>query len=189
RFLPDKAIDILDEAGARVHINNIQVREDIVKLEAEVEDIKTEKKRVVKSQKYEEAAQLRDKEKKLLEQLEAARNRREEESKSKRFTVEEDNVAEVIAMMSGIPARRIAQKEGTKLMSMNGDLSGKVIGQDEAIKKLTKAIQRTRIGLKDPKKPIGSFIILGPTGVGITELAKMLANYLLDKDDSLIRID
>lgn len=189
RFLPDKAIDILDEAGARVHINNIHVPEEILTLESEVENIKIEKNRVVKSQKYEEAAQLRDKEKKLLEQLETAKNKWEEESKSKRFTVEEDNVAEVIAMMTGIPAKRIAQKEGLKLLSMNQDLAGKVIGQDEAIKKLTKAIQRTRVGLKDPKKPIGSFIFLGPTGVGKTELAKMLANYLFDKEDSLIRID
>lgn len=189
RFLPDKAIDILDEAGARVHINNIHVPEDILKLEAEVENIKAEKNRVVKSQKYEEAAQLRDKEKKLLEQLEAAKNRWEDESKSKRFTVEEDNVAEVIAMMTGIPAKRIAQNEGAKLLNMNVELGGKVIGQEEAIKKLTKAIQRTRVGLKDPKKPIGSFIFLGPTGVGKTELAKMLATYLFDKEDSLIRID
>jgi ATP-dependent Clp protease ATP-binding subunit ClpC len=189
RFLPDKAIDILDEAGARVHINNIHVPEDILKLEAEVENIKAEKNRVVKSQKYEEAAQLRDKEKKLLEQLEQAKNRWEDESKSKRFTVEEDNVAEVIAMMTGIPAKRIAQNEGAKLLNMNEELGGKVIGQDEAIKKLTKAIQRTRVGLKDPKKPIGSFIFLGPTGVGKTELAKMLATYLFDKEDSLIRID
>ncbi|WPR76068.1 ATP-dependent Clp protease ATP-binding subunit [Algoriphagus sp. NG3] len=189
RFLPDKAIDILDEAGARVHINNIHVPEEILKLEAEVEDIKTEKNRVVKSQKYEEAAQLRDKEKKLLEQLETAKNKWEEESKSKRYTVDEDHVAEVIAMMTGVPAKRIAQNEGVKLLGMNTELSGKVIGQDEAIKKLTKAIQRTRVGLKDPKKPIGSFIFLGPTGVGKTELAKMLATYLFDKDDSLIRID
>ncbi len=189
RFLPDKAIDILDEAGARVHINNIHVPEDILRLEAEVENIKAEKNRVVKSQKYEEAAQLRDKEKKLLEQLEAAKVRWEDESKSKRFTVEEDNVAEVIAMMTGIPAKRIAQNEGAKLLNMNVELGDKVIGQDEAIKKLTKAIQRTRVGLKDPKKPIGSFIFLGPTGVGKTELAKMLATYLFDKDDSLIRID
>jgi ATP-dependent Clp protease ATP-binding subunit ClpC len=189
RFLPDKAIDILDEAGARVHINNIHVPEDILRLEAEVENIKAEKNRVVKSQKYEEAAQLRDKEKKLLEQLEAAKNRWEDESKSKRFTVEEDNVAEVIAMMTGIPAKRIAQNEGAKLLNMNEELGGKVIGQEEAIKKLTKAIQRTRVGLKDPKKPIGSFIFLGPTGVGKTELAKMLATYLFDKEDSLIRID
>jgi len=189
RFLPDKAIDILDESGARVHINNIHVPEEILTLEAEVENIKIEKNRVVKSQKYEEAAQLRDKEKKLLEQLETAKNKWEEESKSKRFTVEEDNVAEVIAMMTGIPAKRIAQKEGAKLLNMNIDLAGKVIGQEEAINKLTKAIQRTRVGLKDPKKPIGSFIFLGPTGVGKTELAKMLANYLFDKEDSLIRID
>lgn len=189
RFLPDKAIDILDEAGARVHINNIHVPEEILKLEQEVEDIKVEKNRVVKSQKYEEAAQLRDKEKKLLEQLENAKTRWEEESKTKRYTVEEENVAEVIAMMTGIPAKRIAQNEGAKLLNMAEELSGKVIGQEQAIKKLTKAIQRTRVGLKDPKKPIGSFIFLGPTGVGKTELAKILATYLFDKDDSLIRID
>ena len=189
RFLPDKAIDILDEAGARVHINNIHVPEDILRLEAEVENIKAEKNRVVKSQKYEEAAQLRDKEKKLLEQLETAKIRWEDESKSKRFTVEEDNVAEVIAMMTGIPAKRVAQNEGSKLLNMGEELKGKVIGQEEAIKKLTKAIQRTRVGLKDPKKPIGSFIFLGPTGVGKTELAKTLATYLFDKEDALIRID
>ncbi|MBC6366918.1 ATP-dependent Clp protease ATP-binding subunit [Algoriphagus sp. AK58] len=189
RFLPDKAIDILDEAGARVHINNIHVPEDILKLEAEVENIKAEKNRVVKSQKYEEAAQLRDKEKKLLEQLESAKARWEDESKSKRFTVDEDHVAEVIAMMTGIPAKRIAQNEGNKLLNMGEELKGKVIGQEEAIKKLTKAIQRTRVGLKDPKKPIGSFIFLGPTGVGKTELAKTLATYLFDKEDALIRID
>lgn len=189
RFLPDKAIDILDEAGARVHINNIHVPENILKLEEEVEKIKVEKNRVVKSQKYEEAAQLRDKEKKLLEQLDNAKAKWEEESKTKRYTVEEDNVAEVIAMMTGIPARRIAQNEGAKLLNMGEELKGKVVGQDDAIKKLTKAIQRTRVGLKDPKKPIGSFVFLGPTGVGKTELAKMLATYLFDKDDSLIRID
>ncbi len=189
RFLPDKAIDILDEAGARVHINNIHVPEDILRLEEEVENIKVEKNRVVKSQKYEEAAQLRDKEKKLLEQLENAKAKWEEDSKNKRYTVEEDNVAEVIAMMTGIPAKRIAQNEGLKLLNMNEELQAKVIGQEEAIKKLSKAIQRTRVGLKDPKKPIGSFIFLGPTGVGKTELAKMLAFYLFDKDDALIRID
>jgi ATP-dependent Clp protease ATP-binding subunit ClpC len=189
RFLPDKAIDILDEAGARVHINNIHVPEEILKLEEEVEKIKVEKNRVVKSQKYEEAAQLRDKEKKLLEQLETAKVKWEEESKTKRYMVEEDNVAEVIAMMTGIPAKRIAQNEGAKLLNMKDELAAKVIGQEEAIKKLSKAIQRTRVGLKDPKKPIGSFIFLGPTGVGKTELAKMLATYLFDKEDSLIRID
>lgn len=189
RFLPDKAIDILDEAGARVHINNIHVPENILKLEEEVEKIKIEKNRVVKSQKYEEAAQLRDKEKKLLEQLENAKAKWEEESKTKRYAVEEDNVAEVIAMMTGIPTRRIAQNEGAKLLNMGEELKGKVVGQDDAIKKLTKAIQRTRVGLKDPKKPIGSFVFLGPTGVGKTELAKMLATYLFDKEDSLVRID
>ena len=189
RFLPDKAIDILDEAGARVHIMNINVPEDILRLESEVENIKAEKNRVVKSQKYEEAAQLRDKEKKLLEQLDEAKVKWEEESKTKRFTVDEDHVAEVIAMMTGIPAKRIAQNEGNKLLNMGEELKGKVIGQEEVIKKLTKAIQRTRVGLKDPKKPIGSFIFLGPTGVGKTELAKTLATYLFDKDDALIRID
>ncbi|WP_194776765.1 ATP-dependent Clp protease ATP-binding subunit [Pararhodonellum marinum] len=189
RFLPDKAIDILDEAGARVHINNIHVPDEILKLEEEVEEIKLEKNRVVKSQKYEEAAQLRDREKKLLEQLENAKTKWEEDSKTKRYTVEEDNVAEVIAMMTGIPARRVAQNEGVKLLNMSEELRGSVVGQDEAIKKLTKAIQRTRVGLKDPKKPIGSFIFLGPTGVGKTELAKKLASYLFDKDDALIRID
>ncbi|AEL26656.1 ATP-dependent Clp protease ATP-binding subunit [Cyclobacterium marinum] len=189
RFLPDKAIDILDEAGARVHINNIHVPENILKLEEEVEKIKIEKNRVVKSQKYEEAAQLRDKEKKLLEQLENAKAKWEEESKTKRYAVEEDNVAEVIAMMTGIPTRRIAQNEGAKLLNMGEELKGKVVGQDDAIKKLTKAIQRTRVGLKDPKKPIGSFVFLGPTGVGKTELAKMLATYLFDKEDALVRID
>lgn len=189
RFLPDKAIDVLDEAGARVHIINIHVPEDILKLESEVESIKAEKNRVVKSQKYEEAAQLRDREKKLLEQLESAKIRWENESKSKRFLVDEDQVAEVIAMMTGIPAKRVAQNEGNKLLNMGEELKGKVIGQEEAIKKLTKAIQRTRVGLKDPKKPIGSFIFLGPTGVGKTELAKTLATYLFDKEDALIRID
>ena len=189
RFLPDKAIDVLDEAGARVHILNINVPEDILRLESEVENIKAEKNRVVKSQKYEEAAQLRDKEKKLLEQLDEAKVKWEEESKTKRFTVDEDHVAEVIAMMTGIPAKRVAQKEGNKLLNMGEELKGRVIGQEEAIKKLTKAIQRTRVGLKDPKKPIGSFIFLGPTGVGKTELAKTLATYLFDKEDSLIRID
>ncbi|MCC5919174.1 MAG: ATP-dependent Clp protease ATP-binding subunit [Cyclobacteriaceae bacterium] len=189
RFLPDKAIDVLDEAGARVHINNIHVPDEIVKLEEDVENIKQEKNKVVKSQKYEEAAQLRDKEKKLLEELERAKVRWEEETKSKRYDVDEENVAEVIGMMTGIPATRIAQKESAKLLNMSNDLQGSVKGQDEAIKKLTKAIQRTRVGLKDPSKPIGSFIFLGPTGVGKTELAKILTKYLFDKEDSLIRID
>ncbi len=189
RFLPDKAIDVMDEAGARVHINNIHVPADIVKLEEQIENIKKEKNKVVKSQKYEEAAQLRDKEKKLLEQLDIAKQKWEEETRKKRYLVKEENVAEVIAMMTGIPVSRISQNEGNKLLNMGADLQGKVIGQDEAIKKMVKAIQRTRVGLKDPKKPIGSFIFLGPTGVGKTELAKTLATYLFDKEESLVRID
>jgi ATP-dependent Clp protease ATP-binding subunit ClpC len=189
RYLPDKAIDVMDEAGARVHINNIHVPEDIVKLEEAIEDVKKEKNRVVKSQKYEEAAQLRDREKKLIEQLDIAKAKWEEKTRTEKYTVNEDNVADVIAMMTGIPTKRIAQKESNKLLNMGEELSGKVIGQEEAIKKLVKAIQRTRVGLKDPKKPIGSFIFLGPTGVGKTELAKVLATYLFDKDDALVRID
>ncbi|NOS91230.1 MAG: ATP-dependent Clp protease ATP-binding subunit [Cyclobacteriaceae bacterium] len=189
RFLPDKAIDVMDEAGARVHINNIHVPDDIVKFEAAIEDVKKEKNRVVKSQKYEEAAQLRDKEKKLIEQLDLAKARWEEKTRTEKYTVTEDNVADVIGMMTGIPANRIAQKESNKLLGMAEKLSTKVIGQTEAIKKLTKAIQRTRVGLKDPKKPIGSFIFLGPTGVGKTELVKVLATYLFDKEDALVRID
>lgn len=189
RHLPDKAIDVLDEAGARVHINNIHVPDDILKLEEEIEDIKKEKNQVVKSQKYEEAAQLRDKEKKHMELLAKAKQKWEEETKNKRYTVSEENVAEVVGMMTGVPTSRIAQNESAKLVKMGDELKGKVIGQEEAIAKLTKAIQRTRVGLKDPKKPIGSFVFLGPTGVGKTELAKVLATYLFDKEDTLIRMD
>jgi ATP-dependent Clp protease ATP-binding subunit ClpC len=189
RFLPDKAIDVMDEAGARVHINNIHVPDNIVKLEESIENIKKEKNRVVKSQKYEEAAQLRDKEKKLLDQLESAKKKWEDETRTKRYTVSEENVAEVIGMMTGIPTKRIAQNEGVKLLGMREELQKKVVGQEEAIGKLVKAIQRTRVGLKDPRKPIGSFVFLGPTGVGKTELAKILATYLFDKEDALVRID
>ena len=189
RFLPDKAIDVLDETGARVHINNINVPETIVSLEAQIEAVKEDKNNVVKSQKYEEAAQLRDKEKKLLAELKIEKDQWEKESKSKRYQVNEENVAEVIGMMTGIPTNRVAQKEGEKLRNMNEELGESVIGQDEAVTKLTKAIQRTRVGLKDPKKPIGSFVFLGPTGVGKTEMAKVLSKYLFDKEDSLIRID
>jgi ATP-dependent Clp protease ATP-binding subunit ClpC len=189
RFLPDKAIDVLDEAGARVHINNIHVPDDILKLEEQIENVKKEKNQVVKSQKYEEAAQLRDKEKRLIDQLEKAKLSWEEETKKKRYHVNEENVAEVVAMMTGIPVTRVAQTESQKLVNMGEKLKGSVIGQDPAIEKLVKAIQRTRVGLKDPKKPIGSFIFLGPTGVGKTELAKVLATYLFDKEDALVRID
>ncbi len=189
RFLPDKAIDVLDEVGARVHISNITVPEDILLLEDQIESIKQEKNKVVKSQKYEEAAQLRDREKKLIDQLERAKQAWEEETKKKRYTVTEHNVAEVVAMMTGIPVTNVSTDESVKLLHMSDNLRGKVIGQDAAIAKLVKAIQRTRVGLKDPKKPIGSFIFLGPTGVGKTELAKVLASYLFDKDDALVRID
>ncbi|GAA4443509.1 ATP-dependent Clp protease ATP-binding subunit [Ravibacter arvi] len=189
RFLPDKAIDVLDEVGARVHISNITVPEDILVLEDQIESIKQEKNKVVKSQKYEEAAQLRDREKKLIDQLDRAKQAWEEETKKKRYTVTEQNVAEVVAMMTGIPVTNVSTDESVKLLHMSENLKGKVIGQDAAIEKLVKAIQRTRVGLKDPKKPIGSFIFLGPTGVGKTELAKVLAHYLFDKDDALVRID
>jgi len=189
RFLPDKAIDVLDEAGARVHISNIHVPDSILELEEKIENIKKEKNQVVRSQRYEEAAELRDTEKRLLNELEEAKQSWEEETKTKRYTVSEDNVADVIGMMTGIPAHRVAEKESQKILQMGDAITGKVIGQDDAVKKLVKAIQRTRVGLKDPKKPIGSFVFLGPTGVGKTELAKKLAEYLFDKEDSLIRID
>jgi ATP-dependent Clp protease ATP-binding subunit ClpC len=189
RFLPDKAIDVMDEAGARVHINNIQVPENILKLEEKIELIKKEKNQVVRSQKYEEAAQLRDKEKRLIDELEKAKQQWEEDTKKRRYTVTEDNVAEVIGMMTGIPTTRIAKKESFKILNMEEELQSRVIGQEEAVRKLVKAIQRTRVGLKDPRKPIGSFVFLGPTGVGKTELAKALATYLFDKDDALVRID
>lgn len=189
RFLPDKAIDVMDEVGARVHISNINVPADIVALENQIELVKKEKNQVVKSQKYEEAAQLRDREKKLIDQLEKAKQIWDEESRKQKFTVTEEHVAEVIAQMTGIPVNRVAAKEGEKLLKMEEELSKHVIGQTDAVKKLVKAIQRTRVGLKDPQKPIGSFIFLGPTGVGKTEMAKVLATYLFDKEDALVRID
>lgn len=189
RFLPDKAIDALDEAGSRVHLTNIHVPEKIIEIETKIEDIKVEKNKVVKSQKYEEAAKLRDTEKNLLEELERAKSEWEAETKTKRYTVTEDNVAEVVSMMTGIPLQRVGQTDSQKLLNMYDTVANKIIGQDDAIKKLTKAIQRTRAGLKDPKKPIGSFIFLGPTGVGKTELAKELARFMFDSDDSLIQID
>lgn len=189
RFLPDKAIDVLDEAGARVHITNIHVPQAILELEKKIEAIKDEKNQVVKSQQYEEAARLRDQEKKLIEQLERAKNEWEEEAKKHRYTVDEADIAEVVAMMTGVPVKRIGQSEGNRLLNMENELMQNVIGQPEAIKKLTKAIQRTRAGLKDPNQPIGSFIFLGPTGIGKTETAKVLAKYLFDNEDALIRVD
>jgi ATP-dependent Clp protease ATP-binding subunit ClpC len=189
RHLPDKAIDALDEAGSRVHITNIHVPQAILDIEAKIEEIKAEKIQVVKSQKYEEAARLRDKEKQLIEQLDAAKKAWEEETRNNRQTVTEDNVAEVVAMMTGVPTQRIAQNESSRLVKMYDEIQGKVIGQDDAIRKVVKAIQRNRAGLKDPNRPIGSFIFLGPTGVGKTQLAKILSKYLFDSDDALIRID
>ncbi|MET4142994.1 ATP-dependent Clp protease ATP-binding subunit [Pedobacter sp. UYP1] len=189
RFLPDKAIDALDEAGSRVHLTNIHVPENIIDIETKIENIKVEKNKVVKSQKYEEAAKLRDTEKNLLEELDRAKTEWEAETKTKRYTVTEDNVAEVVSMMTGIPLQRVGQTDSVKLLNMYDTIATKIIGQDDAIKKLSKAIQRTRAGLKDPKKPIGSFIFLGPTGVGKTELAKELARFMFDSDDSLIQID
>ncbi|MBN8693177.1 MAG: ATP-dependent Clp protease ATP-binding subunit [Bacteroidetes bacterium] len=189
RHLPDKAIDALDEAGSRVHITNINVPENILELEKKMEDIKELKNQVVRSQKYEEAAKLRDTEKQLQAQLDAAKKAWEEETKLNRVVVTEDNVAEVVSMMSGVPVQRVNQNEGEKLVKMNELLKGKVIGQDAALLKVVKAIQRNRAGLKDPNKPIGSFIFLGPTGVGKTQLAKILARHLFDNDEALIRID
>ena len=189
RLLPDKAIDVLDEVGARVHLKNINVPEEIIELEKQIEEVKVEKNKVVKSQRFEEAASLRDKEKRLGEELEKAKGDWEEDSKHKRYPITEDNIAEVISMMTGIPVKRMVQAETEKLRRMSEDMRGMVIGQEDAISKVTKAIQRNRVGLKDPKKPIGSFIFLGPTGVGKTELARSLAKYMFDSEDALIRID
>ncbi len=189
RFLPDKAIDALDEAGSRVHISNINVPDRIVKLEEKIEKTKEEKIKAVKSQNFELAANHRDKEKSLMQLLEQEKEEWEKELISHRETVTEEKVAEVVAMMSGVPIQRIAQAEGKRLMDMGKQLKGSVIGQDDAIIKIVKAIQRNRAGLKDPNKPIGSFIFLGPTGVGKTQLAKVLAKYLFDSIDSLIRVD
>jgi len=189
RLLPDKAIDVMDEVGARVHLKNINVPDEIVELEKKIEEVKNEKNKVVKSQRFEEAASLRDTEKRLGEELEKAKNLWEEESKHKRYPITEENIAEVICMMTGIPVKRMVQAETEKLRRMSDDMRGMVIGQDDAIQKVVKAIQRNRVGLKDPKKPIGTFIFLGPTGVGKTELARALARYMFDSEDALIRID
>ena len=189
RFLPDKAIDALDEAGSRVHINNIHVPEKILEIEAKLDQVREHKNSVVKKQKYEEAAKLRDDEKSLEKELSIAQEAWEAESKLHREKVTEDDVAQVVAMMTGVPVRRINQNESTKLSALPERIKGKVIGQDEAVAKVTKAIQRNRAGLKDPNKPIGSFIFLGQTGVGKTQLAKVLARELFDSDTALVRID
>jgi ATP-dependent Clp protease ATP-binding subunit ClpC len=189
RYLPDKAIDALDEAGARVHISNIHVPVEIIQFENEIEETRLKKNKAIQIQKFEEAAMFRDNERKLTESLEKAKLKWEEESKVHREEVSEDNVAEVVAMMTGIPVQRIAQNESDRLLVMETDLEGSVIGQNEAIKKVVKAIRRNRAGLKDPSKPIGTFIFLGPTGVGKTYLAKVLAKYMFDTEDALVRID
>lgn len=189
RLLPDKAIDAMDEVGARVHLKNINVPENIIELEKKIEDVKNQKNRVVKSQRFEEAASLRDREKKLGEELEKAKAQWEEESKHKRYPISEEDIAEVVNMMTGIPVKRMVQAETEKLRKMADDMKLMVVGQSEAIQKVVKAIQRNRVGLKDPKKPVGSFIFLGPTGVGKTELARSLARYLFDSEDALVRID
>lgn len=189
RHLPDKAIDALDESGSRVHISNIKVPERIIVLEKQIEEAKREKFKSVKNQDFESAASFRDREKQLIEQLEQEQQRWEKELIKHREIVDEDKVAEVVAMMTGVPVQRIAQAEGARLLKMADELKGSVIGQDEAILKIVKSIQRNRAGLKDPLKPIGTFIFLGPTGVGKTQLAKVLAKYLFDTTDNLIRID
>ncbi|MEI7597319.1 MAG: ATP-dependent Clp protease ATP-binding subunit [Bacteroidota bacterium] len=189
RCLPDKAIDALDEAGSRVHITNIKVPKKVIDLEKSIEETRELKQKSIRSQKYEEAAKLRDFERNLQDDLEKAKIEWEEETRSHRETVTEDNVAEVVAMMTGVPVQRIAQNEGDRLSIMGDKMNGSVIGQNDAIQKVVKAIQRNRAGLKDPGKPIGSFIFLGPTGVGKTHLAKELAKYLFDSADTLIRID
>jgi ATP-dependent Clp protease ATP-binding subunit ClpC len=189
RFLPDKAIDVMDEVGARVHLKNIHVPKHIEEMERRLEELKEQKSQAVRSQLYEKAADLRDDETKFSAKLDEAKRQWEEESKTKRYPVSEDDIAEVVSMMTGIPVKKVATSETSKLASMGDDVKKMVIGQDEAVAKITKAIQRNRVGLKDPSKPIGSFIFLGPTGVGKTELAKSLARYMFDSEDSLIRID
>jgi ATP-dependent Clp protease ATP-binding subunit ClpC len=189
RHLPDKAIDALDEVGSRVHLTNINVPKEILDVEEKIEALKLEKNEVIKSQQYEKAAELRDDERKLQEALESAKAKWEEDSKNNRVEVTETHVAEVVSMMSGVPVTRISESETGRLANMAEEIQDKVIGQDEAVAKVVKAIQRNRAGLKDPNKPIGSFFFLGPTGVGKTQLAKVLAKCLFDSQDSLIRID
>ncbi|PQB04320.1 ATP-dependent Clp protease ATP-binding subunit [Aureitalea marina] len=189
RFLPDKAIDALDEAGSRVHITNINVPQKILTIEQQLEEVRELKNSVVKKQKYEEAAKLRDDEKNLEKELATEQEAWQNDSKLHKEIVSEENVAEVISMMTGVPVNRIAQTESTKLAALPDRIKGKVIGQDEAVAKVVKAIQRNRAGLKDPNKPIGSFIFLGQTGVGKTQLAKVLARELFDSDNALVRID
>ncbi|OGS70297.1 MAG: Clp protease ClpC [Flavobacteria bacterium RIFCSPLOWO2_12_FULL_35_11] len=189
RFLPDKAIDALDESGSRIHITNIVVPKEILQLEEQLEKVREDKTASVNSQKYEEAARLRDDEKRIESLLQAEQKKWDETSKLNREIVTEDNVAEVVSMMTGIPVNRVAEAESKRLNDLPILIKGKVIGQDEAVSKVVKAIQRNRVGLKDPNKPIGSFIFLGQTGVGKTQLAKVLAMELFDSEEALVRID
>ena len=189
RCLPDKAIDALDEAGSRIHISNIKVPEQLSVIEKQIEDARSEKLSAVKNLQFEIAANFRDKEKKLLELLEQEQHQWETDLSKNKQVVDEESVAEVVALMTGVPVQRIAQGEGSRLLKMAEELKGSVIGQDDAIQKIVRAIQRNRAGLKDPNKPIGTFVFLGPTGVGKTQLAKILAKYLFDSTDNLIRID
>tara|TARA_B110000046_G_scaffold185684_1_gene228559 strand:+ start:3809 stop:6373 length:2565 start_codon:yes stop_codon:yes gene_type:complete len=189
RYLPDKAIDALDEAGSRIHITNIVVPQQVLELESQLEIIRDRKTKAVNGQKYEEAAKLRDDEKNIEAALNSAQKQWEDDSKLNKEIVTEDNVAEVVSMMTGIPVNRVAEAETHRLHELPSMIKGKIIGQNEAVTKVVKAIQRNRVGLKDPNKPIGSFIFLGQTGVGKTQLAKVLARELFDSDDSLIRID
>ena len=189
KYLPDKAIDVVDETGAMVHLANIVVPEEILQLEEKIKKLQTQKDSVIKSQEFEQAAVIRDQEKKLIRRLEFAKKRWEESETQKIATVTEQDMAEVVSMMTGIPVKKVAQSESEKLLGMEGQLRTRVVGQDRVLTMLSKAIQRTRAGLKDPNRPIGSFIFLGPTGVGKTHLAKELAAYLFEDKDALVRID
>ncbi|MEJ2053628.1 MAG: ATP-dependent Clp protease ATP-binding subunit, partial [Calditrichaceae bacterium] len=186
---PDKAIDVLDETGSRVHLDNIIVPKEILDLEAEIEAIRSEKESLAKLQDFERAAKLRDQERNLVEQLNDARDRWENSEESRTATVTEDDIAAVVSMMTGIPTQRIAVSESKKLIDMSQKLKKRVVGQNDAIESISKAIRRARAGLKDPNRPIGSFIFLGPTGVGKTYLAKQLAEYLFESSNALIRVD
>lgn len=189
RHLPDKAIDAMDESGARVHISNVNIPKKILELEKKIEDIKTAKFNAVKNQDFEKAASLRDNERQLLKEIETEKELWEKDLLKHRETVNGEKVAEVVAMMTGVPVQRIAEEESSRLLKMNDEIEGSVIGQDKAIKKIVKAIQRNRAGLKDPNRPIGSFVFLGPTGVGKTQLAKVLTKFLFETEENLIRID
>jgi ATP-dependent Clp protease ATP-binding subunit ClpC len=186
RFLPDKAIDALDEAGSRVHITNIKVPKNITELEQKIEEITLNKKTAIKQQKFEIAAALRDDEKRITSQLEHAKDIWEKELKNHKETVSEENVADVVSIMTGIPVNRVASQERKKLVSMTDRIKSRIIGQNEAVEKVVQSIRRNRVGLKDPSKPIGSFIFLGSTGVGKTQLTKALSEEMFDRHLMLV---